>query len=202
MEFFSGVVSNYKKEVLSTTTGNIDGKIKTGFTLNLDREVSGKIGGKINTTHNHYVTFNIGDIAFRLYGDFTFNDGDEISVCANNTFQGHYDVLGFVNFTKQFQAIPEKTNIFGAYMRSIKFIIVGLICCVVIGSFVGGGFFLLIPLLLAIGVLVYPYLNMRSNNKRADEIMTNLYAIRSDAENAAIETKEQDSHTAKSQDSF
>lgn len=51
-QLFQGVVSNCSQGVLSTTSG----EIKTNaFT----RSVS----GSINTTHHHYTTFDIGNMA-------------------------------------------------------------------------------------------------------------------------------------------
>lgn len=89
-QLFQGVVSNCSKGVLSTTSG----EIKTNaFT----RSVS----GSINTTHSHYTTFDIGNMGFKLKGDYPLRDGDAVVFYAAPS-GGYYEVQTIKNFTRNY----------------------------------------------------------------------------------------------------
>lgn len=114
MEFFKGIVSNVKKETLSDTTGYVDGNIKGsvgssygifGDRLKVSGGTTGKIKGEIKTEHRHFLNFDIDDKSFRLAGDYVFKDGDTVALCVANTGKGYYDVLSFVNYSKNICSI-------------------------------------------------------------------------------------------------
>lgn len=89
-QLFQGVVSNCSQGVLSTTSG----EIKTNaFT----RSVS----GSINTTHSHYTTFDIGNMGFKLKGDYPLRDGDAVVFYAALS-GGYYEVQTLKNFTRNY----------------------------------------------------------------------------------------------------
>lgn len=89
-QLFQGVVSNCKQGVLSTTSG----EIKTNaFT----RSVS----GSINTIHSHYTTFDIGNMGFKLKGDYPLRDGDAVVFYATPS-GGYYEVQTIANFTRNY----------------------------------------------------------------------------------------------------
>lgn len=89
-QLFQGVVSNCKQRVLSTTSGKI-------YTTAFTRSVEGSIG----TTHSHYTTFDIGNMGFKLKGDYPLRDGDEV-VCYAIKIGGHYLVETLKNFTRNY----------------------------------------------------------------------------------------------------
>lgn len=89
-QLFQGMVSNCSQGVLSTTSG----EIKTNaFT----RSVS----GSINTTHSHYTTFDIGNMGFKLEGDYPLRDGDAVVFYAAPS-GGYYEVQTIANFTRNY----------------------------------------------------------------------------------------------------
>lgn len=66
---------------------------------------TGKTKGEIKTEHRHFLNFDIDDKSFRLDGDFVFKDGDTVALCVANTGMGYYDVLSFVNYSKNICSI-------------------------------------------------------------------------------------------------
>lgn len=102
-QLFQGVVSNCSQGVLSTTSG----EIKTNaFT----RSVS----GSINTTHSHYTTFDIGNMGFKLEGDYPLRDGDAVVFYAAPS-GGYYEVQTIKNFTRNY-FIRDKLASMRAYL--------------------------------------------------------------------------------------
>lgn len=89
-QLFQGVVSNCKQGVLSTTSGKIT---TTAFTQS--------VSGSINTTHSHYTTFDIGNMGFKLKGDYPLRDGDEVVFYAALS-GGYYEVQTLKNFTRNY----------------------------------------------------------------------------------------------------
>ena len=89
-QLFQGVVSNCSKGVLSTTSGKIT---TTAFTQS--------VSGSINTTHSHYTTFDIGNMGFKLKGDYPLRDGDAVVFYAAPS-GGYYEVQTLKNFTRNY----------------------------------------------------------------------------------------------------
>lgn len=89
-QLFQGVVSNCKQGVLSTTSGKIT---TTAFTQS--------VSGSINTTHSHYTTFDIGNMGFKLKGDYPLRDGDAVVFYAAPS-GGYYEVQTLKNFTRNY----------------------------------------------------------------------------------------------------
>lgn len=89
-QLFQGVVSNCSKGVLSTTSGKIT---TTAFTQS--------VSGSINTTHSHYTTFDIGNMGFKLKGDYPLRDGDAVVFYAALS-GGYYEVQTIKNFTRNY----------------------------------------------------------------------------------------------------
>ena len=89
-QLFQGVVSNCKQRVLSTTSGKIT---TTAFTQS--------VSGSINTTHSHYTTFDIGNMGFKLKGDYPLRDGDAVVFYAAPS-GGYYEVQTLKNFTRNY----------------------------------------------------------------------------------------------------
>lgn len=89
-QLFQGVVSNCSKGVLSTTSGKIT---TTAFTQS--------VSGSINTTHSHYTTFDIGNMGFKLKGDYPLRDGDAVVFYAALS-GGYYEVQTLKNFTRNY----------------------------------------------------------------------------------------------------
>lgn len=125
MATFEGTISNCKKEVLTHTSGNVN--ISTGkFT-----GVTGG-GGNITTSHQHYTDFEIGNDAFRCYGDLVFKDGDSVRLYAYKTNNGYYYVTYIENFTRDFcKASSEADNppksMFEAIMKGFFLNIKGIL---------------------------------------------------------------------------
>ncbi len=89
-QLFQGVVSNCNQGVLSTTSGKIT---TTAFTQS--------VSGSINTTHSHYTTFDIGNMGFKLKGDYPLRDGDAVVFYAAPS-GGYYEVQTLKNFTRNY----------------------------------------------------------------------------------------------------
>ena len=87
-QLFQGVVSNCSQGVLSTTSGKID-------------TIAGNVSGSINTTHHHYTTFDIGNMGFKLEGDYPLRDGDAVVFYAAPS-GGYYEVQTIANFTRNY----------------------------------------------------------------------------------------------------
>ena len=66
---FKGRVSNYRKEVISDTSGK--------FSIR-----NGKGGGSISTTHQHTIYFNLGKKTFAWQGNHPINNSDEVVLYA------------------------------------------------------------------------------------------------------------------------
>lgn len=107
-QLFQGVVSNCSQGVLSTTSG----EIKTNaFT----RSVS----GSINTTHHHYTTFDIGNMGFKLKGDYPLRDGDAVVFYAAPS-GGYYEVQTIANFTRNYFIRDKLGSLRGIYFGFIS----------------------------------------------------------------------------------
>ena len=107
-QLFQGVVSNCSQGVLSTTSG----EIKTNaFT----RSVS----GSINTTHSHYTTFDIGNMGFKLEGDYPLRDGDAVVFYAAPS-GGYYGVQTIANFTRNYYIRDKLGSLWGYYLGIIS----------------------------------------------------------------------------------
>ena len=107
-QLFQGVVSNCSQGVLSTTSG----EIKTNaFT----RSVS----GSINTTHSHYTTFDIGNMGFKLEGDYPLRDGDAVVFYAAPS-GGYYGVQTIANFTRNYFIRDKLGSLWGYYLGIIS----------------------------------------------------------------------------------
>lgn len=90
-QLFQGVVSNCNQGVLSTTSGKI---YTTAFTRS--------VKGSINTTHNHYTIFDIGNMSFTLAGGYPIiRDGDAVVFYAAPS-GGYYEVQTIKNFTRNY----------------------------------------------------------------------------------------------------
>lgn len=89
-QLFQGVVSNCSQGVLSTTSGKI---YTTAFTRSVE--------GSIDTTHDHYTTFDIGNMGFKLKGDYSLRDGDAVVFYAAPS-GGYYEVQTIKNFTRNY----------------------------------------------------------------------------------------------------
>ncbi len=87
-QLFQGVVSNCNQGVLSTTSGKID-------------TIAGNVRGAINTIHSHYTTFDIGNMGFKLEGNYPIRDGDEVVFYAAPS-GGYYEVQTLKNFTRNY----------------------------------------------------------------------------------------------------
>lgn len=105
LELFKGKISNVEKRVLTHTSGEIGStNIRTKTTILGERAVvGGGGGGKIETTHEHYTDFNIGNTAFRCGGDYIFKKDDNIILYAYPTNQGFYQVEVLKNITRNFR---------------------------------------------------------------------------------------------------
>lgn len=129
IKFFKGIVSNCKKDILSTTTGTYE-------EFYSKKNVAGKkVSGEIKTKHTHYLNFNIGREAFRLEGDYVFVNGDLVALLAKNSGKGYHDVVFFKNFSKGFGRLPEKESLFvkkmGAVFSGIIWLVISFIVCLV-----------------------------------------------------------------------
>ena len=103
-QLFQGVVSNCNQGVLSTTSGKIT---TTAFTRS--------VKGSINTTHSHYTTFDIGNMGFKLEGNYPLRDGDAV-VCYAIKFGGYYEVQTIKNFTRNYFASDILGSLWGYYL--------------------------------------------------------------------------------------
>lgn len=107
-QLFQGVVSNCKQGVLSTTSGKIT---TTAFTQS--------VSGSINTTHSHYTTFDIGNMGFKLKGDYPLRDGDEV-VCYAIKIRGYYLVETLKNVTRNYFASDRFGSLWWYYLGIIS----------------------------------------------------------------------------------
>lgn len=107
-QLFQGVVSNCKQGVLSTTSGKIT---TTAFTQS--------VKGSINTTHSHYTTFDIGNMGFKLKGDYPLRDGDAVVFYAALS-GGYYEVQTIKNFTRNYFIRDKVGSLRGIYFGFIS----------------------------------------------------------------------------------
>lgn len=107
-QLFQGVVSNCNQGVLSTTSGKIT---TTAFTRSVE--------GSIDTTHHHYTTFDIGNMGFKLEGDYPLRDGDAVVFYAAPS-GGYYEVQTIANFTRNYFIRDKLGSLRGIYFGFIS----------------------------------------------------------------------------------
>ena len=107
-QLFQGVVSNCNQGVLSTTSGKI---YTTAFTRSVE--------GSIDTTHHHYTTFDIGNMGFKLKGDYPLRDGDAVVFYAAPS-GGYYEVQTIANFTRNYFIRDKLGSLRGIYFGFIS----------------------------------------------------------------------------------
>lgn len=107
-QLFQGVVSNCNQGVLSTTSGKI---YTTAFTRSVE--------GSIDTTHHHYTTFDIGNMGFKLEGDYPLRDGDAVVFYAAPS-GGYYEVQTIANFTRNYFIRDKLGSLRGIYFGFIS----------------------------------------------------------------------------------
>lgn len=107
-QLFQGVVSNCNQHVESTTSGKIT---TTAFTRSVE--------GSINTTHDHYTTFDIGNMGFKLEGDYPLRDGDAVVFYAAPS-GGYYEVQTLKNFTRNYFIRDKLGSLWGIYFGFIS----------------------------------------------------------------------------------
>lgn len=106
-QLFQGVVSNCSQGVLSTTSGSIS------------TSASGYVSGSIDTTHHHYTTFDIGNMGFKLEGDYPLRDGDAVVFYATPS-GGYYEVQTIANFTRNYFIRDKLGSLRGIYFGFIS----------------------------------------------------------------------------------
>lgn len=107
-QLFQGVVSNCNQRVESTTSGKIT---TTAFTRSVE--------GSIDTTHHHYTTFDIGNMGFKLKGDYPLRDGDAVVFYAAPS-GGYYEVQTIANFTRNYFIRDKLGSLWGIYFGFIS----------------------------------------------------------------------------------
>lgn len=107
-QLFQGVVSNCNQGVESTTSGKI---YTTAFTRS--------VKGSIDTTHSHYTTFDIGNMGFKLEGDYPLRDGDAVVFYAAPS-GGYYGVQTIANFTRNYFIRDKLGSLRGIYFGFIS----------------------------------------------------------------------------------
>lgn len=85
-KLFQGTISNCNKQVLSSVRGSTD----------LSKRVT------VGTKHEHYTTFDIGNVTFQCYGEYPLRDGDKVVLYASRTNEGYYRVENLKNFTRNY----------------------------------------------------------------------------------------------------
>lgn len=106
-QLFQGVVSNCSQGVLSTTSGSIS------------TSASGYVSGSINTIHSHYTTFDIGNMGFKLEGDYPLRNGDAVVFYAAPS-GGYYEVQTIANFTRNYFIRDKLGSLRGIYFGFIS----------------------------------------------------------------------------------
>lgn len=96
--FHRGKVSNYRKEVVSHTSGEIS--VSGVRSLPSGHIEGGGGGGSISTTHYHTVYFDIGNKSFAWSGNNPLSDGDEVALCSTPMTNGYNQVECLKNITK------------------------------------------------------------------------------------------------------
>lgn len=120
-QLFQGVVSNCNQGVLSTTSGKI---YTTAFTRSVE--------GSIDTTHHHYTTFDIGNMGFKLKGDYPLRDGDAVVFYAAPS-GGYYEVQTIANFTRNYFIRDKLGSLWGYYLGLISGILSA--CAAIVAAF-------------------------------------------------------------------
>lgn len=93
--------------VLSTTSGSIS------------TSASGYVSGSIDTIHHHYTTFDIGNMGFKLEGDYPLRDGDAV-VCYAIKIRGYYLVETLKNVTRNYFASDRFGSLWWYYLGIIS----------------------------------------------------------------------------------
>lgn len=96
--FHRGKVSNYRKEVVSHTSGEIS--ISGVRSLPSGHIEGGGGGGSVSTTHYHTMYFDIGNKSFAWSGNNPLSDGDEVALCSTPMANGYNQVECLKNITK------------------------------------------------------------------------------------------------------
>ena len=77
-----------------------------------------RVEGSIDTTHHHYTTFDIGNMGFKLKGDYPLRDGDAVVFYAAPS-GGYYEVQTIANFTRNYFIRDKLGSLWGYYFRLI-----------------------------------------------------------------------------------
>lgn len=96
--FHKGIVSNYRKEVVSHTSGEIS--ISGVRSLPSGHIEGGGGGGSVSTTHYHTTYFDIGNKSFAWEGSNPISNGDEVALCSTPMTNGYNYVECLKNTTK------------------------------------------------------------------------------------------------------
>lgn len=120
-QLLQGVVSNCNQRVESTTSGKIT---TTAFTR--------RVEGSINTTHNCYTTFDIGNMSFTLAGGYPLRDGDEV-VCYAIKIGPYYLVETLKNVTRNYSIRDRFGSLWWYYLGIISGILSA--CVAIVATF-------------------------------------------------------------------
>lgn len=105
LELVRGKISECKKEVLTHISGESEINTVPSFS---GKKIIGR--GSTSTQHEHYTEFKIDGVAYRCWGNYSFNDGDEVVLYALPTDKGYYYVANLKNFTRNFFTTELKTE--------------------------------------------------------------------------------------------
>lgn len=121
--FHRGKVSNYRKEVVSHTSGEIS--ISGVRSLPSGHIEGGGGGGSVSTTHYHTVYFDIDNKSFAWSGNNPLSDGDEVALCSTPMANGYNQVECLKNITKGlfFKKDYREDGAYIAYGEKIKWTI-------------------------------------------------------------------------------
>lgn len=139
--FHKGKVSNYRKEVVSHTSGEIS--ISGVRSLPSGHIEGGGGGGSISTTHYHTVYFDIGNKSFAWSGNNPLSNGDEVALCSTPMANGYNQVECLKNITKGlfFKKDYREDDAYITYGKKIPlFGIAGLLCLGCVVMLIGHGF--------------------------------------------------------------
>lgn len=139
--FHRGKVSNYRKEVVSHTSGEIS--VSGVRSLPSGHIEGGGGGGSISTTHYHTVYFDIGNKSFEWSGNNPISDGDEVAVYSVPMTNGYNQVEYLKNITKGlfFKKDYREDDVYIAYGKKIPlFGIAGILCLGCVVMLMGHGF--------------------------------------------------------------
>lgn len=151
--FHRGKVSNYRKEVVSHTSGEIS--VSGVRSLPSGHIEGGGGGGSISTTHYHTMYFDIGNKSFAWSGNNPISDGDEVALCSTPMANGYNQVECLKNITKGlfFKKNYREDDAYIAYGKKIPlFGIAGLLCLGCVFMFIVKGFVIesLLPIIFSI----------------------------------------------------